>query len=940
MFILIWLLITTAIGLAAGSEEGLEQALGSENQLKFPWGVNFKLNGKLHHHIDRIWVVTKLEMPDLGDIPLEDLKVEKVCEKWKTARLTKGFDSTMRTRFEALCTSAYPYLHHLAQQEQFYKQRIAELIQVELPLLLPKPSTETTSTRVKRGFGAVLPAVASLFMVVYEQISHYLQAKRDSAISKGLVALSSSGKDLKNEVRQLEEDFLLYGHYNIESLTDIVGTIHDMHARQSVLESSVMNISESLFRRYTTASDGKVLYSFRLKMYMKILEERHSTLYRLLQENLEELVRGISKLSKGYLPPEIFSPSKLKAIEESVAGLLADQHPSYELAVTDLSDYYDMKLVTFGIHPDKSLVVTFPIFVKHRDRKVLDLYEIETVPVPIPLQTPKSWTRAVMPKPYIAVDDGHSIELRLPELRMCKLIHFVYYCEELFLLKEKSKYSCASAMFFDLSSEQILENCEFDLLHERSIVPSILDGGKNVVLANMQQGKQLICNSGYSLALPLPQEEYVMINRSTLCYCSIDADLAYVVQTLGACDLPPGSLTVYHTINLAVYTMFKNRLSDLYILENPVMEPEEEPPSLVLDLPPDSDPSHPTHLKAMASLLSLHTASSLPASEDEDSIEAQLEAVLQHKGSKIFQFCMATMTVALLIWLAYMTISYAKMKVWMLGLGLQNLAPFAKAQPLFKTTQTPTLPPETNLKMVCQDPWVSIVLTVITVLGLLVFLYKEFRNYSLKKGILYQNKCTLHLFISQDCYYAPLELLKTMGLINCFFLNKSIRPHRLVLHQDWLWDTLEIDWTDITLRNNARFLMVPTQIVIPLWKKWMVRSLMTNNKNYDVCVMVRQGKQWYEVKVRTHNPKRYVYPWEGPEEQERSSQYEPTSYADEPTPATSGPSFAMSSSSSNPSTGHSSLEVPSSSSGEKPITCRRSLKFEPEQTKGEAKVLE
>ena len=39
-------------------------------------------------------------------------------------------------------------------------------------------------------------------------------------------------------------------------------------------------------------------------------------------------------------------------------------HPDYALAIRHITEYYDMKLATFGLDSDGSLVVAFPVFVK------------------------------------------------------------------------------------------------------------------------------------------------------------------------------------------------------------------------------------------------------------------------------------------------------------------------------------------------------------------------------------------------------------------------------------------------------------------------------------------------------------------------------------------------------------------------------------------------
>ena len=52
------------------------------------------------------------------------------------------------------------------------------------------------------------------------------------------------------------------------------------------------------------------------------------------------------------------------------------------------------------------------------------------------------WIR--IDKPYIALNLETYISIQMEELRMCKRIGYEYYCEELFVVKNKSKYSCTS----------------------------------------------------------------------------------------------------------------------------------------------------------------------------------------------------------------------------------------------------------------------------------------------------------------------------------------------------------------------------------------------------------------------------------------------------------------------------------------------------------------
>ena len=106
-----------------------------------------------------------------------------------------------------------------------------------------------------------------------------------------------------------------------------------------------------------------------------------------------------------------------------------------------------MKLVTFGIDNQRNLIVQIPVFVQPYTQKRLIMYQIETVPVPILDENKQanSYTELKIEKPYIAFNEKTYITLHAQELKMCKKIVYEYYCEELFAVKSKTRYSCASA---------------------------------------------------------------------------------------------------------------------------------------------------------------------------------------------------------------------------------------------------------------------------------------------------------------------------------------------------------------------------------------------------------------------------------------------------------------------------------------------------------------
>ena len=68
------------------------------------------------------------------------------------------------------------------------------------------------------------------------------------------------------------------------------------------------------------------------------------------------------------------------------------------------------------------------------------------------------------------------------ELRTCMRIGYEFYCEEFFVVKHKSKYSCESAIYFNLDSNTVDENCKFNFYYNKTdITPAVLDGGNEII---------------------------------------------------------------------------------------------------------------------------------------------------------------------------------------------------------------------------------------------------------------------------------------------------------------------------------------------------------------------------------------------------------------------------------------------------------------------------
>ena len=201
-------------------------------------------------------------------------------------------------------------------------------------------------------------------------------------------------------------------------------------------------------------------------------------MYERFIEELKLYSRAIRVLSKGYLPISLLPPSKLEKNLNEVRIAIAKSNKDYDLVLTRLYLFYNMKLVTFGIGNQRNLIVQFPIIVQPYTQKRLIMYQIETVLVPILDENEQvhSYTELKIEKLYIALNKETYIMLCSEELKMCKRIGYKYYCKELFVIKSKMRCSCTSTIYFNLESNVIKANCEFQYYYNKTdIKPTVLD---------------------------------------------------------------------------------------------------------------------------------------------------------------------------------------------------------------------------------------------------------------------------------------------------------------------------------------------------------------------------------------------------------------------------------------------------------------------------------
>ena len=79
------------------------------------------------------------------------------------------------------------------------------------------------------------------------------------------------------------------------------------------------------------------------------------------------------------------------------------------------------------------------------------------------------------------------------------------------------------------------------------------------------------------------------------------------------------------------------------------------------------------------------------------------------------------------------------------------------------------------------------------------------------------------VFNSDVQNYVPIKLCKTAGSIHLYKIIGTLKAKNIKLIKNYLWDTLEIDWKEVTVTFNSDKIDLPRVIIIKLQDKIKVR---------------------------------------------------------------------------------------------------------------------
>ena len=153
----------------------------------------------------------------------------------------------------------------------------------------------------------------------------------------------------------------------------------------------------------------------------------------------------------------------------------------------------------------------------------------------------------------------------------------------------------------------------------------------------------------------------------------------------------------------------------------------------------------------------------------------------------IIGFAAALLTIIITLVVIYIVTGHSKLKTVVANIALQCI----------KTVEAAALNPN---HIICENGLVKILMIIIVTLLAIAKLRKS----RIFKGRLFSKTIKIKLFVVDNHCYIPLHLNKLAGSVHLFKLHSILTKENLVLKKNWIWDILEIDWTDVYLLQDIR----------------------------------------------------------------------------------------------------------------------------------------
>ena len=579
---------------------------------------------------------------------------------------------------------------------------------------------------------------------------------------------------------------------------------------------------------------------------------------------LNNLLDAIDDLERGELSHRVIPHREMNKIVEHVISLVQTRYPEYELVLQDTHNYYNLPLVVYAYNKGV-IAVQIPMFLKLKTQEPLHLYSLRTVPVPFHIneqemedtESKYTHTKLIPSTEILGMSSDTFVNLDKSALEECYKIGAVYFCETLFLTRQKSEHTCESAIYHYEHLSEIKEKCTFEYYPYLKPKPELLDAGEYFLLSHLPTPWTIHCKHTDQIPGPLEGSAFAVIMKSNMCECELQAGVGVIWHVQGNIEYCPQELqklnndvTLYYPVNMAIMIyQYIEEVKELRLTDN----------SLFVR-PYPFDPEEPNVVIQEESSILEHETPSIKLSKVMENLKERKYATKEDYAIAItepknwvngqspwFGFLLFgvlgtfLLTLIVIPWIAR-TCSMSD-KIQKLTTGIARVAAVRGISP-----PTITAMDEKDFVSLEIQGGFGLLMTVLFIVAVIFGLwllklllktvcrYYEMYNLSSiqtkKSWYNYMEFDKTHIYVQLQHPAQPISMELYMGT---YFGN----PENLVVRRDfkdldmefeprWLFDYININWNRCSLALRNLELQSPDFIQVPLLKKYVVRRVFSN----------------------------------------------------------------------------------------------------------------
>ena len=352
----------------------------------------------------------------------------------------------------------------------------------------------------------------------------------------------------------------------------------------------------------------------------------------------------------------------------------------------------------------------------------------------------------------------------------------------------------------------------------------------------MKVFKRIVCSTHNNIPIEIPSHPYVLLNRTVLYNCIIEAESNFLIESIAACD-PEGDnvdLEMYFMANTTFLNYFDELITtlDIPFFYNITRQEHVLPISLESDY---FDEELLSALKTLRELVEKYKQKKISFDKQHETLDKENEnssfietSFFDHLAFNFFIFVMALILVIVM----FIDLIFKGEKMQTL---VANLAMIRGVKTISK-----------EIKAIDKEYWIIIIWLSLILLCVLFLTIEKLYRMPMFRKYCYSNTIKIMLFISDIKSYVPIKLCKTSGSIHLFKLTSSINRENVTLHKNKLWDILEIDWRLVTITLSGNVINLPGSVIIPFRDKFKIRWII-KSKCLLLHLMLKQGQTWYPL---------------------------------------------------------------------------------------------